>query len=71
MERDPVPENHREDYELATAAEQSADEDEAQTGDELSREERSEDPAESEAMHIVGDGGRSRTRSRESARSPR
>jgi transcriptional antiterminator NusG len=55
MERDPVSENHREDYELATAAEQSAEDDEAQTGNELTREDRSENAAESEAMHIVDD----------------
>ena len=57
MERDPVSENHREDYELATAAEQSAEDDEAQTGNELAREDRSENAAESEAMHIVDDEG--------------
>lgn len=55
MERDPVSENHREDYELATAAEQSAEDDESQTGNELAREGRSENAAESEAIHIVDD----------------
>ncbi|MFZ2963993.1 MAG: transcription termination/antitermination protein NusG [Rhodoglobus sp.] len=50
-----MPENHREDYELATAAEQSAEDDEAQTGNELSREDSSENAVESEAMHIVDD----------------
>lgn len=55
MERDPVSENHREDYELATAAEQSAEDDEAQTGNELAREDRSENAAESEAVHIIDD----------------
>lgn len=48
-------ENHREDYELATAAEQSSEEDEVQTGSELSREENSENAAEHEAMHIIDD----------------
>jgi len=48
-----VSETHREDYELATAAEQSSEEDEAQTGSELAREDRSENAAESEAMHVV------------------
>jgi transcriptional antiterminator NusG len=52
-----VSENHREDYELATAAEQSAEDDEAQTGNELAREDRSENAAESEAMHVVDDEG--------------
>ncbi|MDF1478002.1 transcription termination/antitermination protein NusG [Leifsonia sp. H3M29-4] len=50
-------ENHREDYELATAAEQSAEDDEAQTGNELAREDRSENAAESEAIHVVDDEG--------------
>jgi len=53
MERDPVSENHREDFELATAAEQSAEDDEAQTGNELAREDNSENAAESEAMHVI------------------
>jgi transcriptional antiterminator NusG len=48
-----VSETHREDYELATAAEQSSEEDEAQTGNELAREDRSENAAESEAMHVI------------------
>ena len=48
-------ETHREDYELATAAEQSSEEDEAQTGNELAREDRSENAAESEAMHVIED----------------
>ncbi|MEH6781141.1 MAG: transcription termination/antitermination protein NusG [Rhodoglobus sp.] len=45
-------ENHREDSELATAAEQSSEEDEAQTGNTLAEAERSEDSAEHQAMHI-------------------
>ncbi|MBH0054946.1 MULTISPECIES: transcription termination/antitermination protein NusG [unclassified Salinibacterium] len=48
-------ENHREDSELATAAEQSSEEDEAQTGNTLAAAERSEDSAEHQAMHIEGD----------------
>ncbi|QYH34526.1 transcription termination/antitermination protein NusG [Salinibacterium sp. M195] len=47
-------ENHREDSELATAAEQSSEEDEAQTGNTLAEAERSEDSAEHQAMHIEG-----------------
>ncbi|MEV8254454.1 transcription termination/antitermination protein NusG [Rhodoglobus sp. NPDC076762] len=45
-------ENHREDSELATAAEQSSEEDEAQTGNTLAEAERSEDSAEHQAMHV-------------------
>ena len=55
MERDPVSENHREDFELATAAEQSSEVDESQTGNELAREDVSENAAESEAMHVIAD----------------
>ncbi|CAN5480620.1 hypothetical protein BH10ACT7_BH10ACT7_30700 [soil metagenome] len=55
MERDSVSENHREDFELATAAEQSSEVDEAQTGNELAREDTSENAAESEAMHVIDD----------------
>ena len=51
--------NHREDYEVATAAEQSSEEDEEQTGNTLGDADRSEDAAEHAAMHVVveqGDG---------------
>lgn len=48
-------ENHREDFELATAAEQSSEEDEAQTGNVLAAEDRSEEAAEREAMHVIDD----------------
>ncbi|MGV8852485.1 MAG: transcription termination/antitermination protein NusG [Rhodoglobus sp.] len=48
-------ENHREDSELATAAEQSSEEDEAQTGNTLAEAERSEDSAEHQAMHVEDD----------------
>ena len=48
-------ENHRDDFELATAAEQSAEDDEAQTGNTLAAEDKSEDAAEHEAMHVVED----------------
>ena len=49
-------ENHREDFELATAAEQSSEEDEAQTGNVLAAEDKSENAAESVAMHVIDDG---------------
>lgn len=45
-----------EDLDLATAAEQSSEEDEAQEGDVLAKEIASDVPAEERAMHIVGDG---------------
>lgn len=45
-----------EDVDLATAAEQSSEEDEAQEGDVLAKEVASDDPAEERAMHIVGEG---------------
>ena len=48
-------ENYREDIELATAAEQSSEEDEAQEGDVLLLAERSEVAAEHQALHIVDD----------------
>jgi transcriptional antiterminator NusG len=50
-----VTENHRDDFELATAAEQSSEEDEAQEGDILASAEESEEAAESRAMHVVDD----------------
>jgi transcription termination/antitermination protein NusG len=55
MESDSVTDTHREDYEVATAAEQSSEVDEAQSGSELEREERSEDSAEHAAIHVVDD----------------
>ena len=48
-------ENHRDDFELATAAEQSSEEDEAQEGQVLASAEESEEAAESRAMHVVDD----------------
>ncbi len=48
-------ENHRDDFEIATAAEQSAEDDEAQTGNMLAEADKSEDAAESQAMHLVDD----------------
>lgn len=48
-------ENPRDDFEIATAAEQSSEEDEAQTGNTLAAAEESEDAAEHQAMHIVDD----------------
>ena len=55
MKRDFVSENHREDFELATAAEQSSEEDEAQTGNTLAADDNSENAAEHEAMHVIED----------------
>ncbi len=46
-------ENHRDDFELATAAEQSSEEDEAQEGNPLAAAEESEESAEHEAIHII------------------
>ena len=48
-------ENPRDDFEIATAAEQSAEDDEAQTGNTLAAADRSEDAAEHVAMHVVDD----------------
>ncbi len=48
-------ENHRDDFEIATAAEQSSEDDEAQTGNVLAQAEASEDSAEHAAMHIIDD----------------
>lgn len=48
-----MPDNHRNDFELATAAEQSSEDDEAQTGNTLASADHSEDAAEHEAMHII------------------
>jgi transcription termination/antitermination protein NusG len=50
-----VSENPRDDFEIATAAEQSAEDDEAQTGNTLAAADRSENAAEHEAMHVVED----------------
>ena len=47
--------NHREDFEIATAAEQSGEDDEAQTGNTLAAADRSENAAEHEAMHVIDD----------------
>ncbi len=46
-------ENHRDDFELATAAEQSSEEDEAQEGSPLAAAEESEESAEHEAIHVI------------------
>jgi transcriptional antiterminator NusG len=48
-----VSENHRDDFELATAAEQSSEEDEAQEGNSLAAAEISEESAEHQAVHLV------------------
>ncbi|MBO1740128.1 transcription termination/antitermination protein NusG [Leifsonia sp. TF02-11] len=50
-------ETNRDDVDWATAAEQSSEDDEAQTGNVLERDEESSDPAEHEALHIVADDG--------------
>jgi len=47
-----VSENHRDDIDLATAAEQSSEEDEAQEGNSLGADENSVDSAEHEAIHV-------------------
>ena len=48
-------ENHRDDIDLATAAEQSSEEDEAQEGNTLAGDEGSVESAEHEALHIEGE----------------
>ncbi len=48
-------ENHFDDIELATAAEQSSEDDEAQEGNELAEAEASEEAAEEVAIHVVDD----------------
>ena len=52
-----VSETNRDDVDWATAAEQSSEDDEAQTGNVLSRDEESSDAAEHEALHIVAEDG--------------
>jgi transcription termination/antitermination protein NusG len=47
-----VSESDRRDIELGTAAEQSSEEDEAQEGNVLEQDDRSDDPAEQAALHI-------------------
>ena len=46
-------ENHRDDVELATAAEQSSEEDEVQEGSPLAAAEESEESAEHQAIHVI------------------
>jgi transcription termination/antitermination protein NusG len=50
-----VTENHRDDIDLATAAEQSSEDDEAQEGNSLQADEESVESAEHEAVHVEGD----------------
>ena len=50
-----MPENHRDDFERATAAEQSAEVDEEQTGNTDAAAGKSEEAAEHEAMHVIDD----------------
>ncbi|MET4583037.1 transcriptional antiterminator NusG [Conyzicola nivalis] len=52
MEWNSVSENHRDDIDLATAAEQSSEDDEAQEGNSLAVDENSVDAAEHTALHI-------------------
>ena len=48
-------ETHRDDFEIATAAEQSSEEDEAQEGNPLAAAEASEESAEHQAIHVIDD----------------
>jgi len=48
-----VTDTHRDDIDLATAAEQSSEEDEAQEGNTLAADEQSVDAAEQDAVHLV------------------
>ncbi|QDZ16145.1 transcription termination/antitermination protein NusG [Humibacter ginsenosidimutans] len=50
-------ERERDDVDWATAAEQSAEDDEAQEGNQLASEEQSVDPAEREALHVTDPDG--------------
>jgi transcription termination/antitermination protein NusG len=50
-----VTENHRDDVDFATAAEQSSEEDEAQEGNSLQNDEDSVESAEHGAIHVEGD----------------
>ncbi|MGN6428515.1 transcription termination/antitermination protein NusG [uncultured Leifsonia sp.] len=50
-------ETNRDDVDWATAAEQSSEDDEAQTGNVLARDEESVDAAEHEALHVVAEDG--------------
>jgi transcriptional antiterminator NusG len=52
MEWNSVSENHRDDIDLATAAEQSSEDDEAQEGNSLAADENSVDAAEQSALHV-------------------
>ena len=52
MEWNSVSENHRDDIDLATAAEQSSEDDEAQEGNSLAADEDSVDAAEQGALHV-------------------
>ena len=53
--RDPVSDNHRDDIDLATAAEQSSEEDEFQEGNPLAADESSVGSAEHAAIHVESD----------------
>ena len=53
MEEDLVSDTERDDIDLATAAEQSSEEDEAQEGNSLAVDEESVESAEQRALHVV------------------
>lgn len=56
MEEDLVSDTERDDIDLATAAEQSSEEDETQEGNSLAADENSVEPAEQRALHVVDEG---------------
>src|SRR5699024_7197762 len=58
-EAEPVSEKHLDDADWAPAAEQSSEDDEAQTGNVLAGNEKASDAAEHKAMHVDGEGGES------------
>ena len=53
---EPLPDNERDDIDLATAAEQSSEVEEAQEGGTLAADEDAVEPAESEALSVVDEG---------------
>jgi transcriptional antiterminator NusG len=55
MEEDLVSDTERDDIDLATAAEQSSEEDEAQEGNSLAADADSAEPAEQHALHVVNE----------------
>lgn len=57
METNSVSETNRDDVDWATAAEQSSEDDEAQTGNVLERDTEASEAAEHEALHVVAEDG--------------